>query len=78
MATVRLFAAASEAAGVDQTAVDAGSVGEVRSRLVENHGGDLERVLNQCSFMVDGTRADDDTAITASALVDVLPPFAGG
>lgn len=30
------------------------------------------------SFLIDGVRAGDDTLITPGAIVDVLPPFAGG
>ena len=32
----------------------------------------------QYAWLVDGVRADDDTLIPAGAIVDVLPPFAGG
>ncbi|MFV0634959.1 MoaD/ThiS family protein [Demequina sp.] len=77
MTTVRLFAAAAEAAGTEQTTVDAGTVGELRAALVELHGEDLSRVLRQCAIVVGGHRVDDDHTI-GDELVDVLPPFAGG
>jgi sulfur-carrier protein len=35
-------------------------------------------VLKVASFLVDGVRADDDTVLPPGAIVDVLPPFAGG
>jgi molybdopterin converting factor small subunit len=39
----------------------------------------MERVLTACSFLVDGTQARDRaTALSPGAVVDVLPPFAGG
>lgn len=78
MVTVRLFAAAAEAAGVDEAQLSAGTVGELRARLTDAHGDDLERVLPQCAVMVAGRRVDDDTVIEPGSTVDVLPPFAGG
>ncbi|WP_084102157.1 MoaD/ThiS family protein [Demequina sp. NBRC 110051] len=79
MARVRFFAAAAEAAGVDEAAVSgAATVGELRARLAELFGDDLDRVLRRCSIVVDRVRADDDAAVGPEALVDVLPPFAGG
>lgn len=77
MATVRLFAAAAEAAGTEETVVDAGTVGELREQLAERHGEDLARVLRQCAVVVGGRRADDAHPV-GDELVDVLPPFAGG
>lgn len=78
MPTVRLFAAASEAAATSQTAVPATTVAELRQQLVASFGPEFERVLHQCSLMIDGRRASDGDGIEESALVDVLPPFAGG
>ncbi|MFN3866115.1 MAG: MoaD/ThiS family protein [Demequina sp.] len=79
MVTVRLFAAAAEAAGTDQAQVSATTVGELRTRLVEAFGDGLERVLRQCAIVVAGHRSEDDAAaIPDHAIVDVLPPFAGG
>jgi len=77
MATVRLFAAAAEAAGCEQTSVDGVTVGAVKRQLVEAHGDGFAHVLRQCAVMVDGRRADDDHRV-GDAVVDVLPPFAGG
>lgn len=78
MVTVRLFAAAAEAAGVDEAQVSASTVRELRARLVEAHGDELERVLSQCAVMMAGRRVHDDAVIEPGATVDVLPPFAGG
>lgn len=79
MTTVRLFAAAAEAAGRDTEDVAAGTLADLRAALVDRHGTELERVLRRCSFLVDGVRADDPTTpVPDDVTVDVLPPFAGG
>ena len=75
---VRYFAAASEAAGLEQETLPAlGTVGELRSLLVERYGDGMARVLASGSFLVDGVVSRDDSR-ALGARVDVLPPFAGG
>jgi molybdopterin converting factor small subunit len=75
---VRYFAAAAEAAGVDEERLPAVStVGELKSVLVERYGSAMARVLASGSFLVDGIVSRDD-ARRLGAQVDVLPPFAGG
>jgi molybdopterin synthase sulfur carrier subunit len=77
--TVRYFAGARAAAGVDTENRDAASLDELVGQLVGDHGEKLERVLTACSFLVDGTTTRDRaTALTPGATVDILPPFAGG
>jgi molybdopterin synthase sulfur carrier subunit len=77
--TVRYFAGARAAAGVDTENRDAASLDELVGQLVGDHGEKLERVLTACSFLVDGTTTRDRaTVLTPGATVDVLPPFAGG
>lgn len=79
MITVRYFAAAAEAAGRDTEDAAAATLGALQADLVARHGAQLERVLQRCSFLVGGVRADaPDTPLTAGVTVDVLPPFAGG
>lgn len=78
MVTVRLFAAAAEAAGVDEAQVSAATVGELRERLAEVHGEQLDRVLRQCVIVIHGRSSADDAVLTPGNTVDVLPPFAGG
>ncbi len=78
MSTVRYFAAAAEAAGREQEAVDPSSVGELRAALAERHGERLARVLQRCSVLVNGQRSEDDARVSEGDVVDVLPPFAGG
>jgi molybdopterin converting factor small subunit len=77
--TVRYWAGARAAAGRAEDAVDAGTVGELLALVGTRH--DIERVLAVCSLLVDGTaiRPEDvDRPLPADAVVDLLPPFAGG
>jgi molybdopterin synthase sulfur carrier subunit len=77
--TVRYFAGAKAAAGVPEERVSAASLADLTSRLAASHGAGLARVLQACSYLVDGTAARDRSArLPAGATVDVLPPFAGG
>ncbi len=77
--TVRYFAGARAAAGVDTETREAGSLDELVGQIVDAHGERLERVLTACSFLVDGAQAHDPgAALPPGTVVDVLPPFAGG
>jgi molybdopterin converting factor small subunit len=77
--TVRYFAGARAASGVDTETHDAATLEELVGRLVGAHGDKLERVLTACSFLVDGTTTRDRAlALSPGSVVDVLPPFAGG
>jgi molybdopterin synthase sulfur carrier subunit len=77
--TVRYFAGARAASGVDSEIRDAGTLDQLVGQLVDAHGEKLERVLTACSFLVDGTTTRDRASVLApGAVVDVLPPFAGG
>lgn len=79
MITVRYFAAAAEAAGVEQEEVEATTAGELRAAVVGRHGEALDRVLDRCAVLAHGVRLDaPTTALTPGTVVDVLPPFAGG
>jgi molybdopterin converting factor small subunit len=76
--TVRYFAAAADAAGVETEVFPIRStVGQLRTVLVERYGEPMARVLASGSFLVDGVVCrNDDKAL--GDRVDVLPPFAGG
>jgi molybdopterin converting factor small subunit len=77
--TVRYFAGARAASGVDTETREAGTLGELVGQLADVHGERLERVLTACSFLVDGTAVrDHGSALSPGSVVDVLPPFAGG
>lgn len=79
--TVRYFAAARAAAGVESETVSLRS-GSTLAQLVENlanRGTPLAAVLRRCSYLRDGFAVRDEaTVLSAGDLVDVLPPFAGG
>ena len=77
--TVRYFAGARAAAGVDTETRDARSLDDLVEQIVAAHGQKLERVLTACSFLVDGTSTRDRAVqLAPGAVVDILPPFAGG
>jgi molybdopterin synthase sulfur carrier subunit len=79
MILVRYFAGARAAAGVAEEKVTAGTLAELVTVLAERHGERLATVLTACSFLVDGLRRKDRAApLGPDAVVDVLPPFAGG
>jgi molybdopterin synthase sulfur carrier subunit len=76
---IRYFAAAADAAGVEEEDVTsrATTAGELKAELVERFGPAMSRVLKSGSLLVDGVvRRTDDTPLGRS--VDVLPPFSGG
>ena len=77
---VRYFAAAAEAAGVEEQRLefdDGATLGSLREALITRYGEQMERVLRSGSFLVDGT-VRRDVSHPLSATVDILPPFAGG
>ena len=77
--TVRYFAGARAAAGVDTEQRSAGTLDDLVRGLADAHGDKLARVLPACSFLVDGTTTRDRTLVLSpGSVVDVLPPFAGG
>jgi sulfur-carrier protein len=80
--TVRYFAAARAAAGVETEDVDVppgATVDILLKTMRASHGDDLGRVLDRCSFLLDEIAVRDrDLPLRDGALVDVLPPFAGG
>jgi sulfur-carrier protein len=79
MVTVRFWAGARAAAGRDEQAVEARTLGELLGAIGGNPP--LDRVLGASSLLVDGTavrREDETHPLPAGAVIDVLPPFAGG
>ena len=75
--TVRYWAGARAAAGVDSDAHLGATVGDVLESAVLAHPG-LARVAAVATFLVDGRKADRSTPVLAGVTVEVLPPFAGG
>ncbi|KQX61603.1 MoaD/ThiS family protein [Angustibacter sp. Root456] len=78
--TVRYWAGAREAAGVDEERLAADTVVEVLQALAAR-GGRLAEVLGRSSVLVDGRVVRDDATdlrLADGQTVEVLPPFAGG
>jgi sulfur-carrier protein len=86
MVTIRYWAAAKVAAGVPDESCEAGTLAEaLASALARRHGGQGDRlrdVLARSSFLIDGapagTRRHEDISLAGAAVIEVLPPFAGG
>jgi sulfur-carrier protein len=80
--TVRYYAAARAAAGVETESVEVppGATVDILLKTVRaTHGDDLGRVLDRCSFLLDEVAVRDrELSLHDGALLDVLPPFAGG
>ena len=82
MATVslRLFAAAREAAGLSSTEIEATTIGEVLEIARGRFGPDFTAVLAGSRVWIDGDEParGDATPVTDGAEVAVLPPVSGG
>lgn len=79
-ALLRYFAAAEEAAGVAEEVVpvdDGATLADLLATAVGRHP-DLAATLPACSYLVATVSARPTTRVPAGAVVDVLPPFAGG
>jgi sulfur-carrier protein len=79
--TVRYFAAARAAAGMEAETLDVAAGTSVKD-LVERLGArspKLAAVLARCSFLCDGMAVRNRAEpLRTNQTVDVLPPFAGG
>jgi sulfur-carrier protein len=77
--TIRFFAAARAAVGADYASVEADTLDEALRGV---DAADPERwsaLQERCSYLVDGvTTRDRTTPLAGVAVVDVMPPFAGG
>lgn len=78
MATLRLFAAAREAAGTGRADLPGATVGEVLAAATSAYGPAFEDVLRSCRVWVNGDPADPGTAVGADDEVAILPPVSGG
>jgi molybdopterin converting factor small subunit len=79
--TVRYFAAARAAAGVDSETIDVradATVADLVEMLKARDAG-LAKVLARCSYLRDGVAVRNlATGLGDAETFDVLPPFAGG
>jgi molybdopterin converting factor small subunit len=80
--TVRYFAGARAAAGIDAEQVpvqDGHTVDDVLAALRARHGARLTEVLTASSLLLNEVAVRDRSQrIAAGGVLDVLPPFAGG
>jgi sulfur-carrier protein len=81
--TVRYWAAAKQAAGVAEETLDGGTLADVLAAVLARHPAApaLEGVLARSSFLIDGEQAGarpGNVTMHEGAVVEVLPPFAGG
>lgn len=75
--TIRYFAAARAAAGESTATAEAISIKDLVGTVSADRP-ELARVLGICTFLLDGERVEGDAPLQDGALVDALPPFAGG
>jgi len=79
MTQIRLFAAAADAAGTATEDISSSTLGDLVKDLSERHGEQFAAVLERCSVLVDGRAVTDPAeSLTDAAVIDILPPFAGG
>lgn len=82
--TLRYWAAAKEAAGVPEETLAADTLAAALSAALGKDGRDqrLGPVLARSSFLIDGNpvgaRAPEHVILRDAAVIEVLPPFAGG
>ncbi len=75
---VRYWAGARAAAGIDEEPVTgAATVGALLAHLGGSRPA-LASVLPVCSILVEGRAGATDAVLPDGAVVEVLPPFAGG
>jgi molybdopterin converting factor small subunit len=81
---VRYWAAAKAAAGLAEEVVAGRTVADVLAAAGELHRDEprFDEVLSVCSFLLDerpvGARDRATVEVADGAVLDVLPPFAGG
>jgi MoaD family protein len=78
VAILRLFAAAREAAGTGRAEIEGATVGDVLDAARARFGPDLAAVIQRCRIWRNGEPADDDTPVSATDEVAILPPVSGG
>ena len=84
MVTVRYCASTKQAAGVAEENLAAGTLAELLAAVMARHPAApaLGGVLARSSFLVDGeqagTRPPESVTLRDGAVVEVMPPFAGG
>lgn len=75
--TVRYWAGARAAAGTEQDVVTGGTVGDAVAAAIALHPA-LVPVAAVSTLLLDGRAVTRDAALPDGAVLEVLPPFAGG
>lgn len=83
MAVIRLYAAARAVTGRSElTSEELELAGEFTIdallAALAHRVPDAGPVLRSCSLLVDGVRQQGGNSVSPQAVIDVLPPFAGG
>ena len=78
MPTLRLFAAAREAAGTGRASVDGATVGDVLDEAERRFGAGFSAVLGTSRVWLNGEPATRDLPVSPADEVAVLPPVSGG
>ena len=78
MATLRLFAAAREAAGTGVDEVPGATVDEVVAHAVDRYGPAFAELLPTCRIWRNGEPTSGDEPVAATDEIAVLPPVSGG
>jgi sulfur-carrier protein len=82
--TIRYWAAAKDAAGTPEEAVEAATLAGALAAVLAARPGDdrLRQVMARSSFLVNALPvrrdAHEETFLEDGATIEVLPPFAGG
>lgn len=82
--TIRYWAAAKDAAGRHEESLDAISLADALNAAVacREPGSRLREILSRSSFLVNadpvGRAAKESVILDDGAVIEVLPPFAGG
>jgi molybdopterin synthase sulfur carrier subunit len=74
-ATVADARAALGAVGKGAVLIGSAAAGSAGSGTV---GNDAHSVIRQCAVLEAGVRLEDDHPLAHGAVIDVMPPFAGG
>lgn len=74
--TVRFWAGARRAAGRDSAEFSASTLADLIDQLKSDPA--LTDICTASSYLVDGLATAPETTLSEGAVIDVLPPFAGG
>ncbi|TNY36642.1 MoaD/ThiS family protein [Thermomonospora catenispora] len=80
--TIRYWAAARAAAGVESEPYEAATLAEALQAARAARDATFAQVVARSSFLIDGdpvgARPHDSVILRDGAVIEVLPPFAGG